>query len=131
SDARYRFERGIDPQSELLGLNLATKMILEFCGGEASEVVVAGREPETQTRINFDPGLVQKLSGAKYSNDEIVASLKKLGFSVEGKAPNLTVTAPSWRPDIHGAADLVEEVVRLSGSERIPSTPLPREPGIA
>ncbi len=131
SDARYRFERGIDPQSEMTGLNLATKMILEFCGGEPSAAVVAGREPDGKTVIGFDPARVQKLSGAKFSNAEIVSTLKKLGFTVEGQAPSLTVTAPSWRPDIHGAADLVEEVVRLSGADRIPSTPLPRDAGVS
>ncbi len=130
SDARYRFERGIDPQSEMTGLNLATKMILEFCGGEPSAAVVAGREPDGKTVIVFDPARVQKLSGAKFSKAEIVSTLKKLGFTVEGQAPSLTVTAPSWRPDIHGAADLVEEVVRLSGADRIPSTPLPRDAGV-
>lgn len=130
SDARYRFERGIDPHSEITGLNLATKMILEFCGGEPSAAIVAGREPDAKTVIRFDPAKVQRLAGAKFTSAEVVSTLKKLGFSVEGQAPALAVTAPSWRPDIHGAADLVEEVVRLSGAERIPSTPLPRDPGI-
>jgi phenylalanyl-tRNA synthetase beta chain len=130
SDSRYRFERGIDPQSEMLGLNLATKMILEFCGGEPSEAVVAGHEPDKKKVIDFDPARVEKLSGAKFSSGEVTSTLKKLGFTVEGRAPELKVTAPSWRPDIHGAADLVEEVVRLSGADRIPSTPLPREAGV-
>ena len=131
SDARYRFERGIDPKSEMLGLNLATQMILEFCGGEPSAAIVAGHEPGGRPAIRFDPARVQKLSGAKFTNAEIVATLKKLGFIVQGKAPVLTVTPPSWRPDVHGAADLVEEAVRLSGADRIPSTPLPRDPGVA
>ncbi len=130
SDARYRFERGIDPQSEMTGLNLATKMILEFCGGEPSAAVVAGKEPRGTREIGFDPARVQKLSGAKFSNTEIVSTLKKLGCAVQGRAPALSVTTPSWRPDIHGAADLVEEVVRLSGADRIPSTPLPRDAGV-
>jgi phenylalanyl-tRNA synthetase beta chain len=130
SDSRYRFERGIDPQSEMMGLNLATQMILEFCGGEPSAAVVAGKEPEGKRVIAFDPARVEKLSGAKFSNAEIVSTLKKLGFKVEGHAPSLSVSAPPWRPDIHGAADLVEEVVRLSGADRIPSTPLPREAGV-
>ena len=130
SDARYRFERGIDPKSEMLGLNLATQMILEFCGGEPSAAIVAGREPDGRPAIRFDPARVEKLSGAKFTQTETVSTLKKLGFKVEGKAPALSVTAPSWRPDIHGAADLVEEVVRLSGADRIPSTPLPREAGV-
>jgi phenylalanyl-tRNA synthetase beta chain len=131
SDARYRFERGIDPHSVMIGLNLATKMILEFCGGEPSTAIVAGREPDGRPAIRFDPARVQALSGAKFSNGEIVSTLKKLGFAVEGKAPSLTVAPPSWRPDIHGGADLVEEVVRLSGADRIPSTPLPRDPGVS
>lgn len=131
SDARYRFERGIDPQSVMTGLNLATKMILEFCGGEPSAAFVAGHVPDNRRAIRFDPARVQALTGAKLSNGEIATTLKKLGFTVEGKAPALSVIPPSWRPDVHGAADLVEEVVRLSGAERIPSVPLPRDPGIA
>jgi phenylalanyl-tRNA synthetase beta chain len=131
SDARYRFERGIDPKSEMLGVNLATRMILEFCGGEPSRAVMAGREPGGRPAIQFDPARVRKLSGANFSGAEAVSTLKSLGFKVEGKAPALSVTPPSWRPDVHGAADLVEEVVRLSGAERIPSTPLPREAGAA
>jgi phenylalanyl-tRNA synthetase beta chain len=130
SDARYRFERGIDPKSEMLGLNLATQMILEFCGGEAGRAIVAGREPDGWPAIRFDPARVQKLSGAKFTNAETVSTLKKLGFTVEGKAPELSVTPPSWRPDVHGAADLVEEVVRLSGADRIQPVPLPREAGV-
>ena len=130
SDLRYRFERGIDPQSEMTGLNLATQMVLEFCGGEASAAVVAGKEPDGTRVIGFDPARVQKLSGAKFSTAEIVSTLKKLGCTVQGNAPSLSVTTPSWRPDIHGAADLVEEVVRLSGADRIPSTPLPRDAGV-
>ena len=130
SDSRYRFERGIDPQSEMLGLNLATQMILEFCGGEPSNAVVAGKEPAGTSVIAFDPARVQKLSGATFSNTEIVSTLKTLGCTVEGEAPSLRITTPSWRPDIHGAADLVEEVVRLSGADRIPSTPLPRDSGV-
>jgi len=131
SDARYRFERGIDPHSQMLGLNLATEMILEFCGGEPSAAIVAGREPDGSAAISFDPARVYKLSGAKFTNAETVSTLKKLGFTVEGKAPALKVTPPSWRPDVHGAADLIEEVIRLSGADRIPSAPLPRDPGVA
>ena len=130
SDARYRFERGIDPQSEMMGLNLATQMILEFCGGKPSAAIVAGTEPNGERVIAFDPARVQKLSGATFSDAEIMSILKKLGCTVEGHAPSLSVKTPSWRPDIHGAADLVEEVVRLSGADRIPLTPLPRDLGI-
>ena len=95
SDARFRFERGIDPHSEMTGLNLATKMILDFCGGEPGAAIVAGREPDGRPAIRFDPARVQKLSGANFSNAETVATLKKLGFEIAGKAPALTVTPPS------------------------------------
>jgi phenylalanyl-tRNA synthetase beta chain len=113
------------------GLNLATEMILDFCGGEPSTAIVAGRDPAGLSAIRFDPALVQRLSGAQFTNAETLATLKKLGFAAEGKAPALSITPPSWRPDIHGAADLVEEVVRLGGADRIPSTHLPRDPGVA
>jgi phenylalanyl-tRNA synthetase beta chain len=130
SDARHRFERGIDCKSQIEGLNLATGMILEFCGGRPSTATAAGRDPEGPSPMPFDPGLVQKLTGAAYSNAETVAALKRLGFAIEGKAPRLTVTPPSWRPDIHGPADLVEETIRLSGAESVPATPLGREAGM-
>jgi phenylalanyl-tRNA synthetase beta chain len=131
SDARYRFERGIDSHSQTMGLNLATKMILDFCGGEPSTAIIAGRNPAAPAAIRFDPALVQRLSGAQFTGAETVATLKKLGFAAEGKAPALSVTPPSWRPDIHGGADLAEEVIRLAGTDRIPSTPLPRDAGVA
>lgn len=131
SDARYRFERGVDPQSVLPGLALATKLILEHGGGEPSRVKVAGKEPDLRRTITFNPARVQQLSGARYTESEVTGALKKLGFEVTGKSPALSVKSPSWRPDIQGAADLVEEVVRLSGTERIPSIPLPRPAGVA
>lgn len=131
SDARYRFERGIDPQSERLGVNLATKMILEICGGEPSELEVAGREPEGKTVVAFDPARVEKLTGLKLKPAEITATLKKLGFEVQGTCAELTVTAPSWRPDVHGAADLVEEIIRIAGVDNVPVTPMARAPGVS
>ena len=130
SDARYRFERGIDPQSERLGVNLATKMILDVCGGEPSELEVAGEEPNPKTVIAFDPTRVEKLTGLKLKNQEIVGVLKNLGFTVEGSGNKLTVTAPSWRPDIHGSADLVEEIIRIAGVDNVPVTPMYRAPGV-
>ncbi|WP_088346105.1 MULTISPECIES: phenylalanine--tRNA ligase subunit beta [Rhodomicrobium] len=131
SDARFRFERGIDPQSERLGINLATKLILDICGGEPSEMVVAGKEPDGKTVIAFDPARVEKLSGLKLKPAEITNTLKKLGFAVESGGNVLTVTAPSWRPDVHGGADLVEEVVRITGVDNVPVTPMPRAPGVS
>ncbi len=131
SDARYRFERGIDPQSERLGINLATQMILEICGGEPSEIEVAGKEPDRKTVIAFDPARVEKLTGLKLKPAEITGTLKKLGFEIEGSGTKLTVSAPSWRPDVHGAADLVEEVIRIVGVDNVPVTPMSRVAGVS
>lgn len=131
SDARYRFERGIDPASVLPGLNLATKLILAICGGSPSRAVLAGKTPDRRTVIAFDPAQVERLTGLKLKLSEITEPLKKLGFSIEGQPPKLSVTAPGWRPDIHGAADLVEEAVRLAGIDRIPSTPMAPQLGVA
>jgi len=125
SDARYRFERGVDPEFVLEGLELATKLILEFCGGEASEVVVAGAPPEWRRTIAFEPLAVKRLAGLDVPAQEITQILKALGFTVEGASP-LSVTPPSWRPDIHGSADLVEEVVRIKGLDAIVATPMER-----
>jgi phenylalanyl-tRNA synthetase beta chain len=130
SDARYRFERGVDPVSERLGVNLATRMILEICGGEPSRLEVAGAEPMGRGPIAFDPARVEKLTGLKLKPADITGALKKLGFAVEGAAPKLTVTPPSFRPDIHGGADLVEEVIRVVGIDKVPVTPMSRPAGV-
>ena len=131
TDARYRFERGVDPQSVLPGLDLATQMILKICGGKPSKATVAGKEPDGRRSISFDTGQVAKLAGLDLPDGEIRTILEALGCDVLGKGSVITVTTPSWRPDIHGAADLVEEVVRIAGLDRVPSTPLPRPAGVA
>ena len=130
TDARYRFERGIDPASVRPGLDLATDMILKLCGGEPSKAKFAGKEPLENRVIAFDFARVEKLSGVKLSQAEIKTTLEALGCKVEGSSTAAKVAVPSWRPDIHGPADLVEEVVRIAGLERIPSTPLPRQHGV-
>ncbi|HEY2032238.1 MAG TPA: phenylalanine--tRNA ligase subunit beta [Rhizomicrobium sp.] len=130
SDARYRFERGVDPEFVLPGLELATKMILKFCGGEPSEVVVAGAPPDWKREIAFTPDAVLKLGGMDVPDDDIVRILTRLGFKVEGKAP-MKVAPPSWRSDIVGEADLVEEVVRIHGLDKVPSAPMDRPSVIA
>ncbi|MFG1361322.1 phenylalanine--tRNA ligase subunit beta [Xanthobacter pseudotagetidis] len=127
SDARFHFERGIDPEFTLPGLDLATHLILEMCGGEASEVVLAGAIPDTTRTIAFPLSEVKRLSGLDASEAEIRDVLGKLGFAVSGSAPVLDVVPPSWRGDIEGKADLVEEVVRILGLERVPSTEFPRD----
>jgi len=131
TDARYRFERGVDPASVRPGLDLATDMILKFCGGEVSKAKVAGKEPIENRVIAFDFARVAKLTGVEISNDEIAKILNALGFKIEGKPNAAKVAVPTWRPDVHGPADLVEEVVRIAGLDRIPATPLPRAEGVA
>jgi phenylalanyl-tRNA synthetase beta chain len=131
SDARFRFERGVDPQSAPLGANLATQMILKICGGAASRMAEVGRAPAPRAPIAFNAGLVERLTGVRYEPAEISGPLERLGFELDGEGPDYKVTAPSWRPDIHGAADFVEEIVRLKGVDSIPSAPLPRGLGVA
>ncbi|WP_018389394.1 phenylalanine--tRNA ligase subunit beta [Ancylobacter sp. FA202] len=127
SDARFRFERGIDPAFTLPGLELATKLILDLCGGEPSEVVLAGAIPDTARVIEFPLALTEKLTGLVAEEAEQVAILRRLGFAVEGTEATVRVTPPSWRGDIEGKADLVEEVIRIAGLDRVPSTPFPRD----
>jgi phenylalanyl-tRNA synthetase beta chain len=130
SDARYRFERGVDPQFVLPGLELATQYILDWCGGEASDVVIAGELPPPHKPIPFDPALVEKLGGIKVPRDRIIEILENLGFVVEDHA-TLHVVPPSWRHDVDGPADLVEEVVRIHGLGSVTSVPLDRPNAIA
>jgi phenylalanyl-tRNA synthetase beta chain len=125
SDAQYRFARTVDPQSVVPGLELATALILELCGGEPSEVVVAGQAPAPPTAFSFDPAYVKALAGLDVPTERTVSILEALGFRIEGAAPSLTVTPPSWRRDVEGKADLVEEVARIAGYGALPSTPLP------
>ena len=126
SDARYRFERGVDPAFMLPGLELATRMVLDLCGGEPSQVTVAGT-PEVPARIiDFPLDEVPRLAGLTVDQREVERVLGRLGFFVAGTGKNLKVTVPSWRGDVEGKADLVEEVVRILGVERIPATPFER-----
>ncbi|MBF9197061.1 phenylalanine--tRNA ligase subunit beta [Microvirga terrestris] len=126
TDARYRFERGVDPAFTVPGLDLATQMVIDLCGGEASEAFVAGRVPQDQRVIEFPWSEVPRLSGLDVQPSESEQILKKLGFQVHGSGERVSVTAPSWRPDIEGKADLVEEVIRIAGVDRIEPKPLPR-----
>ena len=126
TDARYRFERGVDPAFAVPGLELATRMVVDLCGGEAGEVLVAGGAPEERRVIEFPWSEVPRLSGLHVQPAEAEGILRKLGFALEGSGERVAVTAPSWRPDIEGKADLVEEVVRIAGLDRIAPKPLPR-----
>lgn len=131
SDARYRFERGVDPEFVVPGLELATKMVLEICGGEASNVVVAGKVPDSAKAIAFDTARIEKLTGLVLPKEEAIRILVALGFSVSGKGETLTVSVPSWRPDIDGSADLVEEVVRVHGLNEVKPVALARLHAVA
>ena len=127
SDAQYRFARGVDPASVVPGLELATRLILDLCGGEPSDVVVSGQAPAAPVAFAFDPAYVQRLSGLSLGEDRIADILLALGFAVERAAP-WRVTPPSWRRDVEGPADLVEEVARIEGFDALPDTPLPDMP---
>lgn len=130
SDARYRFERGVDPQFVLPGLELCTQLILDWCGGEASDVVIAGQLPPPHKAIIFEPDFVEKLGGIRVPADRISSILQDLGFVVEDRG-QLYVTPPSWRHDIDGPADLVEEIVRIYGLDDVQSVALGRVDGVA
>ena len=154
SDARQRFERGVDPAFLDDGLELATALVLELCGGTASAVTRAGTPPTEQRTISYDPAQCLALGGLDVAPDRQTAILEALGFEVlcprEGVDPSpdgattearemdpghrrgtWTITIPTWRRDVQGWQDIVEEIVRIEGLDTIPSTPLPRKPGVA
>jgi phenylalanyl-tRNA synthetase beta chain len=130
TDARYRFERGVDPDFVKPGLDLATDMMLKLGGGKPSRARVAGEPPQSRASFAFDFARIPRLSGLAVKDAESRRILGALGFEIEGKGSEVTVRAPSWRPDIHGPADLVEEVVRIIGLDKVPSAPMPRSRGV-
>ncbi|MDX2156970.1 MAG: phenylalanine--tRNA ligase subunit beta [Hyphomicrobiaceae bacterium] len=129
TDARYRFERGVDPGFIEPGLDLATRMMLDIVGGAPSRRKIAGAPPVKPFTVDFEFARVDRLMGLKLPDAEIRRTLEALGFTIAGNGPRYRITAPSWRPDVHGPADLVEEVARIAGLETIASTPLPRLDG--
>ncbi len=126
SDARYRFERGLDPQSAVWGAEVAARLVKELCGGEASHVVTAGTIPAWQRRIDFRPSRVAALGGMDVPETEMHRTLRALGFTVTPKGERIEVDVPSWRHDVEGEADIVEEIVRVAGYDKIPAVSLPR-----
>ena len=126
SDARYRFERGVDPAFLLPGLDLTTQMVIELCGGTPSEITLAGNPKIPESVIDFPLSELQRLAGLDVSLTEVERVLGRLGFVVAGQGNKAKVTVPSWRPDVHGPADIVEELVRILGVDRIAPTPFDR-----
>ncbi|KZD12047.1 phenylalanine--tRNA ligase subunit beta [Oceanibaculum pacificum] len=128
SDARYRFERGLDQTSPFWGTEIATRLILEICGGECSEIVVEGQEPEWRRRYDLRIARIAELGGVAVPEAEALRILDILGFEAKPAGPGVySVAPPPWRGDIIGEADLVEEVLRINGYDKIPVEPLPRE----
>ena len=125
SDAQYRFARGVDTHFLVGGLELATTLILELCGGEPSEVVVAGESLPAPAPMSFDPAYVKQLSGLEIPPEKSAEILEKLGFEIETSGNPWTVTPPTWRRDVEGKADLVEEIARIAGYDALPATALP------
>lgn len=151
SDARQRFERGVDPAFLDEGLEIAARLVTQHCGGTLSGVTRSGDPQVAPRNFSYDPAMTERLAGIKIAPPEQKRILEKLGFSISPlwttpgakgamgfmtrdmiQAPDVrTITVPSWRRDIDGAPDIVEEVVRIVGLDNVPSTPLPRAPGVA
>ena len=131
SDARYRFERYADPAFVKPGIELATRMVLDLCGGEPCDVSIAGGIEAPEPVIEFPLSEVQRLTGLNVGFPEVKAILSRLGFWVSGTHETVKVAVPSWRPDVTQKADIVEEVMRMEGVDRVPVEPLPRLSGVA
>jgi phenylalanyl-tRNA synthetase beta chain len=126
SDAGYRFERGVDPAFVLPGLELATRMVLDFCGGTPSEVTIAGSVETPERVIDFPPSEIKRLAGIALPLPEVRRVLERLGFLVAGQGERVKVAVPSWRADVQNKADVVEEIVRILGVDRVPLTTFDR-----
>ena len=124
TDARFRFERGVDPTFMEPGLDLATQLVVDLCGGEPSRKIIAGEPPRGTRDIAFPPAEVKRLTGLDVREADMERILRDLGFAVE-KGDPWTVTIPPWRPDVEGKADIVEEVMRIHGVGHVPEAPLP------
>jgi len=131
SDARYRFERGVDRAGTQPGAEVATRLILELCGGEASELVIAGTEPAWGEPLTFRPSRVHALGGLDVTKDKSIKILDSLGFAPADEGQTVSVRVPSWRHDVEGEADLVEEVLRVEGFDAIPVVSMPRAAAVA
>ena len=124
TDARYRFERGVDPEFMVPGLELATKMVMEQCGGEPSEAEIVGYAGYAPKALSLPVTEVRRLTGIEVPRKDILSILDNLGFAPKDEGGTIAVTVPSWRPDVEGKADLVEEVMRMHGVDNIAPQPL-------
>jgi phenylalanyl-tRNA synthetase beta chain len=127
SDSRYRYERWVDPKSNLLGSDYATQLILEICGGEASEPIVVGSEDFTPNTAYLRPSRVKDLIGLDVPTEKMIEILNHLGFETSLENDKIKAVSPSWRGDIEGEHDLVEEIVRMVGLDEIPAESLPHD----
>ncbi|MDJ0948811.1 MAG: phenylalanine--tRNA ligase subunit beta [Alphaproteobacteria bacterium] len=127
SDARYRFERGVDPESALWGAEVAARLIMELCGGQASALTIAGKMPDWQHSVPLSPDRVRKLGGVEIADREIQGILERLGYGVSDGAGTLSADVPSWRRDVTLEADLIEDVLRIYGYDNIPAVPMSLE----
>ncbi|AQX28675.1 MULTISPECIES: phenylalanine--tRNA ligase subunit beta [unclassified Bartonella] len=124
SDARYRFERGVDPAFMESGLEIAIELVLRLCGGEASITQVIGYQKPEIKEIVFPFSELKRLTNLEMESEQAFAILTKLGFGIEGKGNVVTVKVPTWRHDVFGKADLVEEIMRIYGLDKIQPIPL-------
>ncbi|WP_024588130.1 phenylalanine--tRNA ligase subunit beta [Aliihoeflea sp. 2WW] len=125
TDARYRFERGVDPEFMVPGIELATQLVLDICGGTPCETEVVGYAGYEAKRISMPVAEVKRLTGLDVAKTESISILDRLGFAPQDKGDAIEVAVPSWRPDVDGKADIVEEVMRIHGVDRIAPAPLP------
>jgi phenylalanyl-tRNA synthetase beta chain len=130
SDARTRFERGVDPAFVETGIALATQMAIALAGGEASEIVRAGEPPRVDKIVEYRPERARALGGIDVAETRQAEILERLGFGVK-RGETWRISVPSWRRDVDGSADIVEEVARIEGFDKVEATPLPRAPGVA
>lgn len=125
SDARYRFERGVDPAFVAASMEITTRLVMELCGGEPSHVVVAGDGPDWRKSVTLRKARVKELGGVEVPEAEMLAILDRLGFAPKDMGDTIRTDVPSWRMDVDGEADLVEEILRIHGYDNIPAVPLP------